>query len=241
MAAAVAGRGPGQPPLLLAATGGAVTLAAAPIDAAWHAAFGRDGVLWSPPHLLSILGTLALVVGILAGKGPGTHPGVRAAAGALLVGAAVMPVLEFETDVPQFNQALYLPALLAGGLFAAMVLRRVVPGPLPVVRALGAYVLLRLAITVGLTGLGRSTPDLPLAVLGLAGVDLPWRTAAARYLGGAAGVALTTLVASATGLANVPTGRWPWWRSRCWPASRRCWPPRPDGDPGWVAPRCCCC
>ena len=37
-----------QPPLLLAAAGGTVTLAALPIDAAWHARFGRDAVLWSP-------------------------------------------------------------------------------------------------------------------------------------------------------------------------------------------------
>jgi hypothetical protein len=39
-----------QLPLLLAAAGGTLTLAALPIDAAWHAAFGRDAVLWSPLH-----------------------------------------------------------------------------------------------------------------------------------------------------------------------------------------------
>jgi len=195
-----------QPPLLLAATGGAVTLAAAPIDAAWHAVFGRDAVLWSPPHMLSIFGTLALIVGILAARRPGTRPWLAAAAGALLLGAAVMPVLEFETDVPQFPEVLYLPVLLAGGLFAAVGLRRLVPGPLPLVRAVGIYALLRLAVTVGLAGLGRSAPDLPLTVLGLAVVDLPWRTAAARYAGGAAGVALTALVASVVGLASVPAG-----------------------------------
>src|SRR6266511_2450118 len=159
-----------QPPLLLAATGATVTLATAPIDAAWHAAFGRDAVLWSPPHLLGVFGTLALIVGTLAGTRPGTHPWIPAAAGALLLGSAVMPVLEFETDVPQFSEALYLPVLLAGGLLAAAVLRLVVPGPVPVVRAVGIYVLLRVAITIGLAGLGRSTPDLPLAILGLASV-----------------------------------------------------------------------
>jgi hypothetical protein len=51
-----------QPPLLLAAAGGTVTLAALPIDTAWHAAFGRDAVLWSPPHMLAIFGSLALLV-----------------------------------------------------------------------------------------------------------------------------------------------------------------------------------
>jgi hypothetical protein len=195
-----------QPPLLLAATGATVTLAAAPTDAAWHAAFGRDAVLWSPPHLLGLVGTLVLIVGILAGTRPGTCPWLLAAAGALLLGSAVMPVLEFETDVPQFSEALYLPVLLAGALLAAAMLRGLVPGPLPVVRAVGTYLLLRLAITVALAGLGRSTPDLPLAILGLAAVDLPWPTATVRYAAGAAGVALTTLVASALGLASVTAG-----------------------------------
>jgi hypothetical protein len=195
-----------QPALLLAAAGGTVTLVAMPIDAAWHAAFGRDAVLWSPPHMLAVFGSLALVVGILAGARPGTHRWILAGLGALLLGTAVVPVLEFETDVPQFSEALYLPVLLAATLFAALILRQVLPGPLPVAGALGIYVLLRVAIMLGLEGLGRSTPDLPLAIVGLAAVDLPWRTAAARYSGGAAAVALTALVASATGLARVPAG-----------------------------------
>lgn len=195
-----------QPSLLLAAAGGMGTLAAMPIDAAWHAAFGRDAVLWSPPHMLGVFGSLALLVGILAGARPGIHPLVLAGLGALLLGTAVIPLLEFETDVPQFSEALYLPVLLAASLFAAMVLRHVIPGPLPVARAVGIYVLLRVAIMIGLGGLGRSIPDLPLAILGLAVVDLPWRTAAARYSGGAAAVALILLVASAVGLASVDTG-----------------------------------
>jgi hypothetical protein len=61
-----------QPPLLLAAAGGTVTLAALPIDAAWHAAFGRDAVLWSPSHMLAVFGTLALLVGFLTGGRPDT-------------------------------------------------------------------------------------------------------------------------------------------------------------------------
>jgi hypothetical protein len=196
-----------QPPLLLAATGATVTLASAPIDATWHATFGRDAVLWSPPHMLGVFGTLALVVGVLAGARPDRgRPWLAAAAGALLLGSAVLPVLEFETDVPQFPEALYLPVLLAAALLAAAILRVLVPGPLPVVRAVGIYLLLRVAITIGLAGLGRSTPDLPLAILGLAAIDLPWWTATARYAAGAAGVALSTWLASAAGLASVAAG-----------------------------------
>src|SRR4029453_8623934 len=67
-----------RPPLLLAAAGGTVTLAALPVDAAWHASFGRDAVLWSPPHMLAVFGSLALLVGLLAAVGPG-EPGGAAA------------------------------------------------------------------------------------------------------------------------------------------------------------------
>jgi hypothetical protein len=195
-----------QPPLLLAAAGGTVTLAALPVDAAWHARFGRDAVLWSPPHMLAVFGSLALLVGFLGAARPDTSPWILTGLGALLLGSAVVPVLEFETDVPQFSETLYLPVLLATTLFVAWILRQVIPGPLPVARAVGIYVLVRVAITLGLVGLGRSTPDLPLAILGLAAVDLPWRTAAARYVGGAAGVALILLAASAAGLASVGAG-----------------------------------
>jgi hypothetical protein len=63
-----------QPPLLLVAAGGTVTLAALPIDAAWHAAFGRDAVLRSPPHMLAIFGSPALLVGFLGAARPDTSP-----------------------------------------------------------------------------------------------------------------------------------------------------------------------
>jgi len=56
------------PDLALAVVAGVVTAGAAPADAAWHTAFGRDSVLWSPPHLLSVIGTAVLVVARRAGQ-----------------------------------------------------------------------------------------------------------------------------------------------------------------------------
>src|SRR5213594_3568009 len=41
---------------LLAACGIALTVRAAPIDDLWHRLFGIDVTLWSPPHLLGLLG-----------------------------------------------------------------------------------------------------------------------------------------------------------------------------------------
>ena len=63
-------RSPGSPPVLrvlgltgtrgfhLAAWGIALTVLAAPIDDLWHRLFGLDVTLWSPPHLLGIVGAV---------------------------------------------------------------------------------------------------------------------------------------------------------------------------------------
>jgi hypothetical protein len=61
-------------PLALAVVAVGATLASGPIDNAWHEAFGRDAVIWSPPHILGIAGTFALAAAImveLAGRREG--------------------------------------------------------------------------------------------------------------------------------------------------------------------------
>ena len=82
-------------PLLVAGAGAATTLVAGPIDEAWHAAFGRDSVLWSPPHMLGVIGMIALAAGVLAGVSHTRHHRAWSLAlGAGLVGAALVPVME---------------------------------------------------------------------------------------------------------------------------------------------------
>jgi hypothetical protein len=49
----------------LAAWGIGLTVLAAPIDDLWHRLFGLDVTLWSPPHLLGILGSALNTVGCL--------------------------------------------------------------------------------------------------------------------------------------------------------------------------------
>ena len=49
----------------LAAWGVALVLLAAPIDDLWHRLFGLDVTLWSPPHLLGLLGSAVNTVGTL--------------------------------------------------------------------------------------------------------------------------------------------------------------------------------
>ena len=145
-----------QLPVVAACLGGVAALAAAPIDNAWHEAFGRDAVEWSPPHMLVVFAVTAIALGALAGIDPNARA-LRAAAGTLLLANAAAVVFEYETDVPQFTEVIYLPILLAVGLTAAGVLRRAVPLAAPVLTACLGYAVLRLAIGAILALLGRST------------------------------------------------------------------------------------
>jgi hypothetical protein len=187
------------PGLALAVAAGVATAGAAPADAAWHAAFDRDSVLWSPPHLLSVIGTAVLVVAILLGS-RGAAP-ARVALAAVLLGAAEIVVLEYETDVPQFSEALYLPVLLAVALGTAWIIHTLVPDPTALALTVLGYVVFRVAILVAFTIAGWTVPDLPLALLGLLLLDA--RLGRARWpLAGLAVVALQ-LAASAVGLSSV--------------------------------------
>ncbi len=144
------------PGLALAVAAGLATAGAAPADAAWHAAFGRDSVLWSPPHLLSVIGTAVLVVAVLLGTAA-SRP-ARTALAVLLLGAAEVVVLEYETDVPQFTEALYLPVLLAVALGVAWIVRTLVADSVVVAWTVLGYLVFRLGIFVGFMIGGGSRP-----------------------------------------------------------------------------------
>src|SRR4051794_8460887 len=92
----------------------AVTLGAAPIDNFWHVSFGRDAVIWSPPHVLGIVGLVALSVSLLVLVGSRRErwvAPVQALLGGSALTGAVFLCVEYETDVPQFSERWYLPAL----------------------------------------------------------------------------------------------------------------------------------
>ena len=189
------------PGLALGVAAGAVTAAAAPADAVWHAAFGRDSVLWSPPHLLSVIGTAVLVVAVLLGA-EGSRSS-RIALAAVLLGAAEIVVLEFETDVPQSAEALYLPVLLVLALGVAWIARTQVADAAVVTWSVLGYLVFRLGIFVVFAVGGWVAPDVPLALLGLVVLDAPLRWDRARWpLAGLAMVVLQ-LVASALGVSAV--------------------------------------
>ncbi len=193
------------PGLSLAVAAGAATALAAPADAAWHAAFGRDSVLWSPPHLLSVIGTAALLVAALIGVGERPRA-LRIGLAAGLLGAAQVLVLEYDTNVPQFAEWLYVPLLVLTGLGAAWVARSLVGGPRAVTWILGAYVTFRVVVFLALAVPGWLAPDFPLALLGLAVLDVPERVGRLRWPLAGVAIAILQIVASAADLSSVQFG-----------------------------------
>jgi hypothetical protein len=167
-----------QPALLLAGIGGATTLLSGPVDGAWHEAFGRDAVVWSPPHLTAVLGTLALSVGLLAGlrttvgAGAGT---ARLVAAAGVVGTLQVPVLEYDSDVPQFSVLWFRPVAALGACAAVALLHDLLPARADALKAAALYTGLRAATVGGLALLGFSLTAVP-PVLGVFALDLLLRS-----------------------------------------------------------------
>ena len=102
---------------LLALGGAAVT--GFPLDELWHNAFGVDVTMWSPTHMLMILGAAFVGVAawlVLADAGVKPHDnrwsmGVHVLAAWLTLLGLVAPLGEFSFGVPQFQQ-IFHPLIL---------------------------------------------------------------------------------------------------------------------------------
>lgn len=172
-------------PLALALLSVSVTLASGPIDNAWHVAFGRDAVIWSPPHMLGIVGTLALGAALLADLAARSErwaAPMTSAAGALVLASAAFAVAEYETDVPQFDELWYLPALGLAGAIALTLVRAASDERWAATMAAAVYMLLVLAVSGFLALADFPPPALPLLVVPALALDVTarrsWRPAA---------------------------------------------------------------
>ena len=104
--------------LVLTGAALAVVALSAALDVLWHEYFGRDSVLWSPPHLLGIIGSVVVVVGVsMSGDRGRPLRSADVALGAVLLGTTMLTVMEYDSRVPQFSEVLYLPVALAVELF----------------------------------------------------------------------------------------------------------------------------
>ena len=166
------GAGPVRVPLpavLLIVFGiGGVT--AFPLDALWHDAYGVDVTLWSPTHLQLMTGgalaTLAVWF-LLAQALPWARPtllgrGIHVlAAGATLTGLSIYQG-EFDFGGPQF-QVVYLPILIAAAAGLVLVLARLALGPWGAVKAVVAFLVLRVLLGLMVGGaLDHTYPRFPL-------------------------------------------------------------------------------
>ena len=187
----------GYPPLALAALSVAVTLASGPIDNAWHLAFGRDAVIWSPPHTLGIVGMAGLAAALLLEL---TRPDSRssrmleAVAGGFLVAALAFLVVEYETDVPQFGVVWYLPVLATATGLAFAIVMAVGRSRWEAVSAALAHLVFVAAVAVFLLALDYDLPKLPLLVAPAAAAEWLRRRGSAPWLIGAVYAAVMHLV-----------------------------------------------
>ncbi|ALV33096.1 hypothetical protein [Streptomyces sp. CdTB01] len=150
----------------------------APADAAWHTAFGRDAVLWSPPHLLAIIATFALAITLLRAIAEEGGGWPMVLGGGLVLAASLAPVMEYESDVPQYSAVWFLPVAGAGITLAVVLIRRFDPHPWAVTRAAVVVTAVRLAVIPVLAALGHSTPIVPPVLIVALAADLVrrWRT-----------------------------------------------------------------
>jgi hypothetical protein len=131
------------------------------------------------------------------------RPIARLALAVAFFGVAQVVLLEYDTNVPQFSEALYLPVLVVVGLGSAWLIRHAVGTRFAVSWTLAVYLVFRLAVFAVLAAIGWPRPDLPLALLGLVVVDLVPRWG--RLCWPLAGLAVTGLqvLASATGVSSL--------------------------------------
>ncbi|MDQ4133160.1 MAG: hypothetical protein M3179_08155 [Actinomycetota bacterium] len=155
-------------------------VAAFPLDAMWHEAYGIDVTLWSPSHLQLLggggLATITLWL-MLREAGP-ARPTLLGRVirttyfGAVLTGLTIFQG-EFDFGVPQF-QVLYLPILIALAGAFTLVLARVAMGPWGAVKTVFAFVIIRSAIALLVGGpFNMTVPVFPLyavAALSIEGV-----------------------------------------------------------------------
>jgi hypothetical protein len=114
---------------------GAGALAGFPIDELWHQEYGVDVTMWSPPHMLMILGAsltglaawLILADARVSPQDSAWARGAHVVAGALTLMGLTSSQGEFDFGVPQFQQ-MFHPVLVTGAAGFALVAIRIIHG-----------------------------------------------------------------------------------------------------------------
>jgi hypothetical protein len=196
-----------RPGVALGAAAGVAAVAATPADGTWHAAFGVDSQLWSPPHLLSVLGTAVLIVAGLVVTSRVDGGAGRIGLGAVLLGVTQVVLAEYDADVPQFAEVLYLPLLVVTGLGTGWLVHRTVSHRFAVCWAVAGFLALRVTVLVVLAAVGLPRPDLPVGLVGLVVVDVvPRRWGRLRWPLACVAVTAGQVLAAGVGISSVAPG-----------------------------------
>jgi hypothetical protein len=115
---------------------GTAAVSGFPLDELWHEAYGIDVTMWSPTHMLMILGAASTgMAGWLVFSEAGVDPkqnrwslGVHVFAAWLTLQGLSAPLGEFAFGVPQFQQ-MFHPVLVSVAAGFALVAMRLVLGP----------------------------------------------------------------------------------------------------------------
>ena len=115
---------------------GLSAVAGFPLDELWHQAYGVDVTMWSPTHMLMILGAafsgaaswLVLAEAKVPVSGSRWFRGIHVVAAWLTIQGLTAPLGEFAFGVPQFDQ-LFHPIIVCIAAGIAIVAMRLVLGP----------------------------------------------------------------------------------------------------------------
>jgi len=166
--------------LALIGIGALVTILAGPFDNLWHALFGRDVDIWSPPHLAGIAGGGIGLLGWLAATAPGVFPiddRLRRLLRLFTLGnlcAVSVFALNFYYITSVTREAFFYPLLISALVPATLAIGTVaLPGRWAATWAAVAYTAIALLGYEVLAASGWRPPAFPpLVIAGAIAVDL---------------------------------------------------------------------
>lgn len=210
----------------LATLGIVVVILAAPVDIWYHATFGKDVLIWSPPHMQAVVGGLVAAAGLLfaaaaqCGRGALRHRGLWTLAVILpavhMIHLAHYALAHYTmtawTRTPDFYP------LLAAIMFPAILVALArVAGPAAPVLASALFLVASVFVDVALLAIGFArytiTPVIVVPALSVAAAYALGRRQSARlWLGAMAGVAFTLVFITIEGLWMA------WMVAKPWPS-----------------------
>ena len=209
----------------LAGVGVAVVVGAAPVDIWFHATFGKDVLIWSPPHMQALVGGMIAAAGLLFAAAAQHGRGALARRGVWVL-AMLLPsvhlihlahyALAHYTMTPQSRTPDFYPLLIAIMFPAPCVALARAVGPAAPVLAGALFVVASVAVDLALASIGFArytvTPVVAVPALVVMVIyRLGERARGHLLLGVGAGLAfaLTSLVIEAAWMAYVVDRAWP--------------------------------